>query len=498
MKKPTERSKLSTARVRASAMMTWRIAWVRLRFVLLVGAVVLLVAQWDQVSTRVAAWLRRSTPVDIATQSVSGDTEYFCPMDPGVVSDWPSVCGVCHMTLVRRKRGDLGPLPEGVMARMQLSPYRLYLGGVQTTPATYAPLVREIEVAGRVIEPADGRSPARILIDASHSDADLLMSQPALKLEIDGDAAHLIQVSLSPKSESRNGLVVEVDQTTLHVRPSQHVICKFAIPVAALEPYRSQPSDPPPVSEGELRAIYACPDHPATVATTRGLCALDNKELHRIALDDNQRLRWWCPMHSQVTSEREGAVCEPCNGMKLVPHVIRYRPEGQVLAVAESAVVDTGRRKFVYVERMPGMFDAVEVSLGPRCGGEYPVISGIDAGQRVVSQGAFLVDAETRLNPSLAVGYFGATPQGADAHETTTAKARNSNSDSASIAAQRICPVTGKALGSMGMPVRVEVADRVVFLCCAGCESALRDDASKYLKKLEASTDDSVKDHGLR
>ena len=39
-----------------------------------------------------------------------------------------------------------------------------------------------------------------------------------------------------------------------------------------------------------------------------------------------------------------------------------------VLAVPESAVVDTGNRKVVYCERMPGLFDGVEVTLGRRCG----------------------------------------------------------------------------------------------------------------------------------
>ena len=88
--------------------------------------------------------------------------------------------------------------------------------------------------------------------------------------------------------------------------------------------------------------------------------------------------------------------------------MISYRPAGQVLAVPASAVVDAGLRKVVFVESMPGMFDGVEVVLGARCGDLYPVVRGLEAGQRVAIAGAFLLDAETRLNPSLAAGYFGA------------------------------------------------------------------------------------------
>ena len=49
---------------------------------------------------------------------------------------------------------------------------------------------------------------------------------------------------------------------------------------------------------------------------------------------------------------------------------------------------------------------------------------------------------------------------------------------------QKLCPVTNKPLGSMGTPARIVVAGQVVFLCCDGCEGALRRDPAKYLAKL--------------
>ena len=113
-------------------------------------------------------------------------------------------------------------------------------------------------------------------------------------------------------------------------------------------------------------------------------------------------------MHPAVTADQAGASCRECGGMALRPRVVIYAPAGQVLAVPQSAVVDTGERKVVFVEGMPGMFDGVEVVLGPRCGDSYPVVRGLEPGQRVAIAGAFLLDAETRLNPSLAAGYFGA------------------------------------------------------------------------------------------
>jgi Cu(I)/Ag(I) efflux system membrane fusion protein len=67
--------------------------------------------------------------------------------------------------------------------------------------------------------------------------------------------------------------------------------------------------------------------------------------------------------------------------------------------VPEAAVVDTGTNTIVYVEVAPGMFEGRTVVIGPRTGDHYPVLRGLTPGERVVAAGAFLIDAETRLNP---------------------------------------------------------------------------------------------------
>jgi hypothetical protein len=203
-------------------------------------------------------------------------------------------------------------------------------------------------------------------------------------------------------------------------------------------------------------------------------------------------------MHPKVTADRPGAECRECNGMKLVPRIVTYNPPGEVLAVPESAVVDTGAKKVVYVERMPGMFDGVEVVLGPRCGSSYPVVRGLEAGDLVATTGAFLIDAETHLNPGVAAGYFGAarndserkaptpaSPARPDQGAIAQALSRLSAADQAQAAKQKVCPVTGEVLGSMGTPPVVVVEGKRVFLCCKGCEAALRKEPGKYLSKLE-------------
>ena len=70
---------------------------------------------------------------------------------------------------------------------------------------------------------------------------------------------------------------------------------------------------------------------------------------------------------------------------------------GDKLAVPESAVLDTGIRKIVYLSREGGVLESREVKLGPKAEGFYEVIEGLSEGDIVVTSGNFLIDSESRL-----------------------------------------------------------------------------------------------------
>jgi Cu(I)/Ag(I) efflux system membrane fusion protein len=93
--------------------------------------------------------------------------------------------------------------------------------------------------------------------------------------------------------------------------------------------------------------------------------------------------------------------CPPKLKAQPAKYLVRLEPppRDQVLSVPESAVIDTGTRKVVYVESAPGVFEGREVVLGPRVGDRYPVLDGLASGERVAAAGAFLIDAESRINP---------------------------------------------------------------------------------------------------
>lgn len=113
--------------------------------------------------------------------------------------------------------------------------------------------------------------------------------------------------------------------------------------------------------------------------------------------------KWICPMHPEIVKDA-ASDCDIC-GMDLVAtedfgFVGPQDPGRAPLVVPESAVLITGRRALVYVE-MPGAerptYEGREVVLGPRADGMYVLLSGVEEGEQVVTNGAFRIDSSMQL-----------------------------------------------------------------------------------------------------
>jgi membrane fusion protein, copper/silver efflux system len=434
---------------RRSAWLAVRVLLVRLRFFLVLLAVLLLVGYWHVLRNY---WDRLTRPDSVEGGAVSLDTEYRCAMCPGVVADWPGKCPVCNMALVRRKKGEAVPLPDGVLARMQFSPYRVQLAGIRTAAVEYRPLRREVVLVGPA-ETTDSASTVHVRAEVFETDLPFLSAGQAVEAAGDGLPGHI----------PFKGRVVKVESDPGSDRRAVRVRLEIADP------------------EHDL--------HPGTLVTARIEAPI-------------MRLAWWRRAVAEEWRDRTSvdlalrsllAPAGPLSprGLRPVLHeagVQALLAEGMGLSVPHSAIVDHGSRKVAFVENGPGMFDAVEVTVGPRCGDFYPVLRGLESGQRVAAAGAFLLDAEMWLNHGLAATYFGATRGASEPAPATSSvsPASSAAEDRLLVARQKTCPVTGAPLDSMGGPIRVEVAGRIVFVCCKVCEKPLRKDPEKYLSRLPA------------
>jgi len=70
---------------------------------------------------------------------------------------------------------------------------------------------------------------------------------------------------------------------------------------------------------------------------------------------------------------------------------------GKKLVLPEDAVLDSGRRQIVYVDKGEGNFEPRVVNTGIRAAGMIEIVGGLKAGERVASSATFLIDSEARL-----------------------------------------------------------------------------------------------------
>jgi Cu(I)/Ag(I) efflux system membrane fusion protein len=75
--------------------------------------------------------------------------------------------------------------------------------------------------------------------------------------------------------------------------------------------------------------------------------------------------------------------------------------DAPVIAVPDSAVIDSGTRQVVLVAKGEGRFEPREVKLGLRGGGYTEVTEGLEVGEEVVTSATFLIDAESNLKAAL-------------------------------------------------------------------------------------------------
>lgn len=123
--------------------------------------------------------------------------------------------------------------------------------------------------------------------------------------------------------------------------------------------------------EGRPLFKYVCPDHPDQISTEPGTCPIDGKEL-------------------VMTDE--------------------------VLSVPKTAVIDTGERKVVYVDKGEAGYVPTEVVVGPEGWAAhdgartrfFPIIKGLQPGEMVVTHGNFLIDSQSQITGAAAGAYGGA------------------------------------------------------------------------------------------
>lgn len=138
------------------------------------------------------------------------------------------------------------------------------------------------------------------------------------------------------------------------------------------------------------------------------------------AIEPNIEGKYTCPMHPQIIKEKSGN-CPVC-GMPLVKVASKDNSNSakekdeisknekslnSILSIPASAVLDSGTRRIVYIDKGASTFESRDVILGPRGGDYYPVIKGLNLGERVVTRGGFFIDSQFQIMGSPSLYYSG-------------------------------------------------------------------------------------------
>ena len=479
-------------------------------------------------------------------------------------------CPICSMPLSLRTKGKQEPLPEGVTARVQLSPDRIQLAGVQTIEVQYRPMTKQVTTVGAVtfdesrlsrvvsrvtgyveklyvdttfVQVNKGDPLAEIYSPELYSTAQemLLASRGAVSSDLAASARKRLKLfgvgdkeiddivaagAATPRLVIRSpqsghvirknvvvGTRVEDGMTLLEIADLSSVWIEadvFEKDIALLREGQAVRA----IGRGDARAArspakwpwsirsWTRPRAPIACASRWPIREADLRPGMFATVEIQTPLGQIEPFRSLLA---EHAKSEGPAPLRTVTGPDNATVE-EVLAVPERSVIDTGTKQIVYVEREPGMFEGVEVRLGPaerrflsggqgaarrpaRGGGRLVPDRRGDAAQPGGSRGLLRRQRRSgrqrrRAGQGRALGTAGRETAAADRlglgqHRTTAGDRPRGGPGPGRLPRDR------RPLGTMGVPPKLMVKGRPVFVCCRGCTDAAMNNADEMLEKVE-------------
>jgi membrane fusion protein, copper/silver efflux system len=99
-------------------------------------------------------------------------------------------------------------------------------------------------------------------------------------------------------------------------------------------------------------------------------------------------------MKVRLEAENPGFVLRP----EMFVDVDLQLPYAATIVVPGEAVIASGLRSTIYVERQPGLFEPRTVKTGRRFGDRVQILEGLTPGERIAVSGTFLLDSESRMH----------------------------------------------------------------------------------------------------
>lgn len=379
---------------------------------------------------------------------------WTCGMHPSVKTDAPGKCPLCNMDLVPVYREAQFEGEEDIPT-LKASQKAQALAGIETAEVSYRQLHKEIQTVGNIA--FDERSVARVTawisgrIDRLFVDftgKEIRQGEPLALIYspelVSTQEEYILSLETLDKLRAR-GRPKVIENAEQLVASSKKRLLLWGIPekeIVRLERERvasehvkiTSPIGGTVVEKAALEGQYIKEGQILfTIADLSNLWMLADvyeQEMGWIQFD--QRLNITSPAYPGELFEGKVAFIDPVlheqtRSVKVRAHIPnpegRLKPgmfvnvtfdihltedlfpgiagtfdgHGGVLSVPASSVLQTGTRTIVYQEVSAGEYAGQEVHIGPRAGVYYPLLAGLDEGSRVVTNGNFLLDSQSKL-----------------------------------------------------------------------------------------------------
>ena len=381
-------------------------------------------------------------------KAAQGKQLYTCAMHPFIIKDKPGTCPICAMELIKKIEGaaDGGPQTAEqkqqaeMLGHVSMSANQRIMANVATTEAKQGTLNKEINAVG--IVQYDQSRQAKVTawiagrIDQLHVNTvgsfvtrdtpvaevyspDLVTSQQEYLLAVKS-RDRLKNSPIRSIAENGAGLVASAKQRLMlfGVKESQLAeLEKAGKPNIRLPIYT-------PLSGVVVEKMVQQGQYVNTGDTLFGIADLSvvwvevevyENEFPQLRLGQQVEIRsqsfpgrsftgsikYIYPFLDPKTRTVKVRVEMPNPGLQLKPEMfvnaIIKVPLGSTMVVPVTAVMDTGKRRVVWVETSPEMFEPREVQVGQRTGETIQILSGLNPDDKVAVSGGYLIDSESQL-----------------------------------------------------------------------------------------------------
>ncbi len=341
--------------------------------------------------------------------------EYWtCAMHPSVRSDKPGKCPICGMELIpvekTAEKKDVPPAPEKAAAEQKpeamekpegkpaagsisLSKRQQELAGVATAVVTRENVFKEIRASGKIAyDPELNVAQEEFLI--ARETLDKVRNSPDEEVIRRGeDLVEKSKFRLKTLGMSED----QIAELAAGGSPQRNLI----FPEGKVWVYAD-------VYESDLSWIREGMPAEASTSAYPGETFKGSIRAVGPILDPNTR---------SVKVRMEVANLDQKLKPEMFADVLIRSDLGEAVpVVSRDAVLDTGTRKIVWVDRGGGNYEAKEIQTGPegivfrdgRKENVFPVRSGLRAGDMVVTKGNFLIDSQSQLTGGMSVFWGGA------------------------------------------------------------------------------------------